>query len=188
MNSRASNSTLEPLGFRTRQFDGAALLLLVCGSFLFFFKNLNLTLNIDTKYWISLFVYKHQKGLSLPYNRTGKSRRERWNDLKSEFPASLLASHFLLSLVAFICGALVLQNLCNCNERDSRRQGSQKYLGSGKFSCLQLPACWPPEKQRLLGEVCVCMREGGDSEQLPQGLTVFSLWLSGATAASTMVS
>lgn len=46
----------------------------------------------------------------------------------------------------------------------------------------------PPEKQRLLGEVCVCMREGDDSEQLPQGLTVFSLWLSGATAASTMVS
>lgn len=73
MNSRASNSTLEPLGFRTRQFDGAALLLLVCGSFLFFFKNLNLTLNIDTKYWISLFVYKHQKELSLPYNRTGKA-------------------------------------------------------------------------------------------------------------------
>lgn len=33
----------------------------------------------------------------------------------------------------------------------------------------------PLKKQHLLGEVCVCMREGVDSEQLPQGLTVFSL-------------
>lgn len=57
MNSQASNSTLEPLNFRARQFDVAVLLLLICVFFPFFFFNkLDLILKKATKYWISLFA------------------------------------------------------------------------------------------------------------------------------------